>query len=556
MEVRFVSSYDPQTGRPNRRSKDERAHSARIVRQRKKKEQQLFVRAKDVVDGGCSDSFSEAVVLKTNPVKVEVREVVELDGDGEEEELALKDDEVHHEDLNDMALCSATVPYKPVPPTLHLPASLSPIFGALPTTTFTPQTSSSAATAAQYYLSAIMSNTIPFAHQKTWFEAFCTDDMVFHCLNYSSYFFQDVRRKNTGAGLREVTLRHRGKALRLVGERVRGLKGEGGEGLKGEGGEGWGVEALVLTMTTLWMWTREVQAERRGVVGGLLLGSSQRMPDAWLREAFGTVGVEESHGRALEWVLGRVGGLERVGMLLPGLRTGLASCDILSASAHGTHPRFPSIWEPSIPSILLPLQPPANEPTNAFTNSIPNNLPLPLSKTLTSLRHLTHALSRPTTPPSTLITARNALQHRLLSLPSWSHLKTLGETEGSFLATYETCRLTAILFSNAVFFPIDRAVAWRVKLLRLLREVLDRANLGGWKGTGGWRLAVWSLVIANLTACGTGLEEYFLRALRRTLRVKGVDVLEWDDLQELLEGYLWCESVCNPGLEILWLSGV
>lgn len=142
-------------------------------------------------------------------------------------------------------------------------------------------------------------------------------------------------------------------------------------------------------------------------------------------------------------------------------------------------------------AVQKPLAPNPSLDETAFAHSIPNGLPELLLTTLTHLRHLTTALASPQTTPSSLIAARNALQHRLLSLPPWPQLKATNQTEGSFMATYETCRLTAILFANAVLFPIDRTVTWRVKLLGELREVLEVANLGAWRGEGAWRLMIW-----------------------------------------------------------------
>lgn len=333
MEVRFVAGYDSTTGRPNRRSKDERAHSARIVRQRKKQQQQQQSGKTKVGGGKFSNPFSEPFVLgPLKPVNVKVTKLDEIGLGGEVvrydecgsrrgswEELDDGDDGDDVGCPDPASACPTNTLAHPNRTSNNLFPTPSPVFGALKTSTFDPSASSIAANAACYYLQCVMGNTILPSHRKTWFEAFCKDQMVFHCLSYSAFFFQDVKRVGGGEGaLREVTLKHRGKALSLIGERIRQLGEEGDTDGK--------IEALVLTMNTLWMWSRERNGGRvAGKDGrGLLVRSSAMMPDAWLKNAFATVVAENSHALALEWLIGKVGGIERIGRLLPGLRTGLA----------------------------------------------------------------------------------------------------------------------------------------------------------------------------------------------------------------------------------------
>ena len=147
-----------------------------------------------------------------------------------------------------------------------------------------------------------------------------------------------------------------------------------------------------------------------------------------------------------------------------------------------------------------------------------------------------------------VVSARNGVQHELLSLPRWQELS---ETDrgASFSAIYETCRLTALIYADAVLFPLPPSTGWLLKLLDELRQLLELSNLAQWRDDTS-ALLLWSLFVASIAAFKTVHRRFFREALRSTLHT--AQIATWAATESVLEGFLWTDSACGRGAAVIW----
>ena len=149
-----------------------------------------------------------------------------------------------------------------------------------------------------------------------------------------------------------------------------------------------------------------------------------------------------------------------------------------------------------------------------------------------------------------LIAARDACHHRILSLPCFDDLP---ETEQyrSYRTLYEVYRITAILYSNAVIFPISARYEWHENLLLQLREVLESPGFSHWlydpSGIG-----VWALFVGGIAAYRTQHFEFFKGLLRTVLLAIGLR--SYDDTLKILMRFVWSDSACELGAAMVWES--
>ena len=157
-------------------------------------------------------------------------------------------------------------------------------------------------------------------------------------------------------------------------------------------------------------------------------------------------------------------------------------------------------------------------------------------------RYVRGEIARPDTQE--MCDQRNLIQHHLMSLPP---------VDGASAADrfYEVCRVSAILYSIGVIFPLPAATAPFPPLVQTLRSNLgDRPLETHGPSAAATRVVLWALTIGGIAATGTPEREWFVRGLHETTRSAGVDA--WRALRESLQTLLWLESACDAAGETLW----
>jgi len=164
-------------------------------------------------------------------------------------------------------------------------------------------------------------------------------------------------------------------------------------------------------------------------------------------------------------------------------------------------------------------------------------------------RAVTDALTRyhedhPSAPPLIdIIRSRNAVQHRLLSLPAFDGL--LGPAD----ALYEACRLSALIYSEMVLFPFPAVAGVKPKLATRLRRALDCCTLHQcWDHHP--RVMLWIATCGGIAATGTGDRAWYVR--KNKLCLDQWPVKDCSHYLACMRRYLWWDYVCEEPARRLW----
>lgn len=420
-----------------------------------------------------------------------------------------------------------------------VPRTVSPVFGALEVESFDLSTPYDAADVADYIFNKVMNSWLPPVLKPTWFAAFFQHPLVFHCLSYSCGILQDV---SCGRAIGRSRLVHRLKTIQIVNKQLGDI-------------DKVDPEPILLAITTLWRINTDNLTESRKAPPPLIF-TPHRRSASWVA-LFGKLGGDDTHSRAMVELVNRVGGLNNF-TTLPSLQETLALGDVLHSSANASKPLFPSIWDAE--SFVKALQPTLQTLADdvegrGFRNQVPGGLPSGTLATLQKLSMVDKLLdnfsSRTVSQVEDVILATlgDAVQHELLSLPPWQFLEEQNRAS-CYLVTYEICRITSTLYSNAVIFPMAPNAAWLEKLLRQFRFLLETSNvISMWDGEM-TPLLIWSLFIAGMAAFWTRHREFFVNHLRHVLAV--ARLTSWEDVEPVLHEFLWRDDACGQGAAILW----
>jgi len=145
-----------------------------------------------------------------------------------------------------------------------------------------------------------------------------------------------------------------------------------------------------------------------------------------------------------------------------------------------------------------------------------------------------------------IVRTRTGIQKRLLLLPT-SDKRNI--TPLSCPDLYECCRLTTMIFSVAVIFPIPHTYNVLQTLVRGLTATLEVTDIEkhSMDYTG---LLLWMLVLGGIAALGKPERPWFVSNLA-LLSVERLKV-DWDGVEDILRTFLWLESACSPGGRQLW----
>ncbi|KAI7352952.1 hypothetical protein KC320_g4250 [Hortaea werneckii] len=223
---------------------------------------------------------------------------------------------------------------------------------------------------------------------------------------------------------------------------------------------------------------------------------------------------------------------------MPGLADVVAFAELMWASPRLIRPNFTCFWDMD-PSILRhhriqSSEPGMPAPGRGFFTRIPGGLP---SRALTAMirlatidRYMADCRSRRLEPDEmqSLIATRNAVQHALLSLPTWDALS-----------------------SNAVIMAFPPHLGWHVNFVHNLRSIIGPALAEG-LGDSMHDLLIWSLSVGALASFRTPERSFFEDCLKELLRLRRIT--SWPEVQIILEEFLRSDAACRHGAAVLWAS--
>jgi hypothetical protein len=141
---------------------------------------------------------------------------------------------------------------------------------------------------------------------------------------------------------------------------------------------------------------------------------------------------------------------------------------------------------------------------------------------------------------------RTAIQKRLLLLPSDEEL---GIMPLSSPCLYEACRLTGLIFSIAVVFPVPKTYDLLRTLSLRLKTSIEKSEISRSTSSEVQHVLLWMLILGGIAAMDKVERPWFVSQLFSLVRILEID---WDDVEEILESFLWLESACGSGGRLLW----
>jgi hypothetical protein len=147
-----------------------------------------------------------------------------------------------------------------------------------------------------------------------------------------------------------------------------------------------------------------------------------------------------------------------------------------------------------------------------------------------------------------VLSIRNLALHSTLSLPTWEELSVSDGGDTDF-ALYEACRITAVIYSNAVLLGLPTHSGWHRGFVGRLRDVLQATDLSALTDRSP-DVLVWILFIAAISSYRTPHRRFFEASLRDTLL--STRLLSWHAVKQCLGEFLWSESACEHGAAVIW----
>ncbi|KAJ5144603.1 Protein of unknown function DUF3468 [Penicillium atrosanguineum] len=149
---------------------------------------------------------------------------------------------------------------------------------------------------------------------------------------------------------------------------------------------------------------------------------------------------------------------------------------------------------------------------------------------------------------------RNLTQHTLLSLLPSSDIPT-SFSHPTEATTYDICRLTALIFSVGVMFPIP---AQNTPLKSLAKQIQAQLSLptasAMWSAPRNRIPLIWALTLGGIAATDTPERPFFVSALGETARRSGLTT--WPQIRLTLDMMLWYDLACDEAAQILWFEAI
>ncbi|KAJ5457482.1 hypothetical protein N7475_008870 [Penicillium sp. IBT 31633x] len=153
---------------------------------------------------------------------------------------------------------------------------------------------------------------------------------------------------------------------------------------------------------------------------------------------------------------------------------------------------------------------------------------------------------------SLLADQRNLTQHTILCLAPASELHAFF-SHPTHAATYEACRLAALIFGVGVVFPIPVQNTPLKTLARLIQSILLQPSSSDlWSSPSTRVPLIWVLTLGGIAANNTSERAWFVSALADTTHRTGLT--SWESVQSVLSSMLWYDAACDIAAETLWLE--
>lgn len=237
------------------------------------------------------------------------------------------------------------------------------------------------------------------------------------------------------------------------------------------------------------------------------------------------------HINALKALVEKRGGLSEV--RIPGIADQVQSTDIIQASMFLTRPNFQlgCLYRHVLEHQVKVIRPPRSR-ANQFKVSDD------FKDLLLDMRAYCRLLSQSYNDVQSALASwemnvqRNLIQHRLLSLPRGHD---------------EICRLTALIFSCGVIFPIARKRPLQILVKQLLAELELQIDLEDQPT----EFLLWVTVVGGIAAAGSAREGFYAQRLTRL--ATDLCVFEYKHLRDIMHEYLWLDQACDKAASSLWV---
>lgn len=183
---------------------------------------------------------------------------------------------------------------------------------------------------------------------------------------------------------------------------------------------------------------------------------------------------------------------------------------------------------------------------------------LDLSELSQALQFLCHNTCGPMASTS-LGDCRNLLQHRLFSLPNSRQTPFLilenepnaGKDISITYAIYVSCRLTALLYSIHVTYPLPRTIRLRQILLPELQSNMNKHEAAVHDAQV-LKILLWCAMIGGMVAEGSDQRRWFVAKISKLCSLLKVE--NWTTMVGVLKSFAWLDSACNQAGRAVWLE--
>ncbi|KAE9379930.1 hypothetical protein N431DRAFT_394352 [Stipitochalara longipes BDJ] len=282
----------------------------------------------------------------------------------------------------------------------------------------------------------------------------------------------------------------------------------------------------------------------------------------WMN-VYGNIHCVPEHTKAVLDLIALRGGIDNI--QLPGLAEVIVRGDLVWALNNFSKPVHPplriyqsyisSVKEWAISLIQIPIE--GKAPTITFPRHLNRGITYGMFEVLDSMRAIAMAIDHHLQAKPAGLTlgaiakTRIAVQQHILLLPTIKELKYTAPAPNA----YECCRLTAVIFSVAVFFPIPNTYDVLQTLARQLKSAINVyfTELREAKRVGkeDWELLLWILVLGGIAALDKPERPWYISQLVIVVD-KLVGRIDWEVVEGTLKNYLWLDSACGYSGRELW----
>ncbi|KAK0099539.1 hypothetical protein ONS95_000264 [Cadophora gregata] len=371
-----------------------------------------------------------------------------------------------------------------------------------------------------------------------WFRKAWEKPILMHALAFGAIVHMDVLRSPRISLENPLRLFHKVQTMTLLKEEMKNP-------------DATALDDVILAVLALS--TNEVETVANHMKEKVRSPFNSPLPSIQWLDVYGSITHVKAHTLAMRSLVARRGGLENVE--LPGLAETLSLSDVLGATQSLCRPHFPLLAAAKdLPALEIDrmLRLSLRNLGRGFESLNPfgiNESALGVIRNMVDVSMVIDGHTRgvrPITDMAAFVLKRNATQHSLMSLASGEEL---GVGEVSSICLYDSIRHAVMIYSTAVTFPLPPLTGIFGKLATALKNIMETSKFDPC-----WQLCpktlLWILVLGGIAASGTKERAWYVQNVEA---VSGaLKLLEWQDVVDNIEEYLWLESACDTAGRILW----